>query len=450
MKNINSHLIRESLFLKAGLLCTGALLAFSTLAQTDPAPTHDGTSEVSTFTQINQTNPPGTIIAIAGNSRPVGYLLCDGRTLSKSNYPELHKAIGYIYGGAGENFNLPDLRGMFLRGWSSGSANDPDKNLRVGGNVIGSTQTDGFKSHNHTMDSTGGAHNHEITGLAEAFGKVNGSSNGDKRGARLVVDKYTDNAGIHAHEINSSGGLETRPKNVAVAYWIKATSYEVLAGNASGERVVLMEKPSTGYIINGESRNESGLVYRVKDNPNTGDPIFQVRSSANSVRFFVEHEGWTGSVDNSAWFAGDNDNYFESRVGIGIASPQQKLHVGGTGKFDDDLIIGSLAQAADLRLFGTAQVKELHLDPTAQWSDFVFEEDYPLLSLEEVDAFIRVNKHLPDVPSAKTVCEEGYNQSEINALLLQKIEELTLYMIELKKENDKLDSLLHLLQSEEN
>ncbi|MCB9264078.1 MAG: hypothetical protein H6558_03535 [Lewinellaceae bacterium] len=72
------------------------------------------------------------------------------------------------------------------------------------------------------------------------------------------------------------------------------------------------------------------------------------------------------------------------------------------------------------------------------WSDFVFDEDYQLPSLEEVKAFIEENNHLPDVPSAQEVMENGTNLGEIDAILLQKIEELTLYVIDLKKENETL------------
>jgi len=61
------------------------------------------------------------------------------------------------------------------------------------------------------------------------------------------------------------------------------------------------------------------------------------------------------------------------------------------------------------------------------------DKDYPLRSLGEVEAFIRTHGHLPDIPSEKEVLENGFNVGEMNALLLQKIEELTLYVIELEK-----------------
>ena len=61
-------------------------------------------------------NPSGTVITFAGAAAPGGYLECDGASVSSISYPELFNAIGYIYGGSGDDFNLPDLRGQHLRG----------------------------------------------------------------------------------------------------------------------------------------------------------------------------------------------------------------------------------------------------------------------------------------------------------------------------------------------
>ena len=80
------------------------------------------------------------------------------------------------------------------------------------------------------------------------------------------------------------------------------------------------------------------------------------------------------------------------------------------------------------------------------WSDFVFKEDYNLRTLEEVETFIAKNNHLPDVPSETEVIEDGINLGEMDAILLQKIEELTLYMIEMKKENEALKNKVSLLE----
>lgn len=72
------------------------------------------------------------------------------------------------------------------------------------------------------------------------------------------------------------------------------------------------------------------------------------------------------------------------------------------------------------------------------WADYVFEKDYALPTLEDVEVYIRENGHLKDIPSAKEVEASGIELGEMNKLLLQKIEELTLYTIALKKEVDEL------------
>lgn len=72
------------------------------------------------------------------------------------------------------------------------------------------------------------------------------------------------------------------------------------------------------------------------------------------------------------------------------------------------------------------------------WSDYVFDSDYKLMPLGELEHYVSENKHLPNIPSATEVEKEGVNVGEMNALLLEKIEELTLYIIDLQKQIDEL------------
>ena len=95
-----------------------------------------------------------------------------------------------------------------------------------------------------------------------------------------------------------------------------------------------------------------------------------------------------------------------------------------------------------LAVNGKIGAKEIIVENTsATWPDYVFEKDYPLASLEEVEHFVQSNKHLPEVPSAMEVKEAGLNIGDMNAILLKKIEELTLYLIEQNKK-------INLLQEE--
>jgi len=81
------------------------------------------------------------------------------------------------------------------------------------------------------------------------------------------------------------------------------------------------------------------------------------------------------------------------------------------------------------------------------WSDFVFDKNYKLPNLLELEEAIQREGHLPGIPSAQEVAEKGVNIAEMQAKLLQKIEELTLYLIELKKENENLKEKIKILEN---
>lgn len=184
--------------------------------------------------------PPGSITPFAGDvdvSLPDGYLVCDGRSVRIDDYPELYDAIGLNWGGSGQNFRLPDLRGYFLRGVSDASNVDPNKNGRTGrngsnrGNQVGSYQDDALENHNHDFSGRtdeAGRHRHEINGKDAADVKSGNDGDGvlrnDDENGRHLED--TDFAGEHTHTFsgttdNGGGGSETRPKNAYVWYIIK-------------------------------------------------------------------------------------------------------------------------------------------------------------------------------------------------------------------------------------
>ncbi len=91
-----------------------------------------------------------------------------------------------------------------------------------------------------------------------------------------------------------------------------------------------------------------------------------------------------------------------------------------------------------LAVDGTILAKEVQVKSDVTWPDYVFEDDYQLPKLNELESFIVSNKHLPNIPSKEKVAEEGFGLAEMQAKLLQKIEELTLYIIDLQKQNDAL------------
>ncbi|PLX05383.1 MAG: hypothetical protein C0594_07585, partial [Marinilabiliales bacterium] len=91
-----------------------------------------------------------------------------------------------------------------------------------------------------------------------------------------------------------------------------------------------------------------------------------------------------------------------------------------------------------------AEEVEVRLDAlNMHWPDYVFEDDYQISSIEDIELFIENNKHLPGVPSEEEISEDGINLGEMNAILLEKIEELTLHVIEQNKRIKNLESQIN-------
>ena len=170
--------------------------------------------------------PAGTIVAFGGdvNKIPTGWLLCDGQEISRSEYRNLFNAIetAWGHGNNSTTFNLPDCRGLFLRGVSEDSKNDPDVAKRLpqkeggnSGNKVGSSQEDAIRN------ITGWFYAHP---RGTAFIDFSGSfSRGDNTGtASDFGSKDQGSAGMNfdASRVVPTGG-DNRPKNIYVNYIIK-------------------------------------------------------------------------------------------------------------------------------------------------------------------------------------------------------------------------------------
>jgi hypothetical protein len=104
--------------------------------------------------------------------------------------------------------------------------------------------------------------------------------------------------------------------------------------------------------------------------------------------------------------------------------------------------------AYKLSVNGKIRSKEIKVETT--WSDYVFDKDYQLRPINEVDTYIKKNHHLPDIPSAAEVEKNGVNLGETSSLLLKKIEELTLYLIEKDKQITEIQNELKALKQKAN
>jgi len=144
---------------------------------------------------------------------PISWLLCDGSAVSRTQYARLFAALGVASGSAdgATTFNLPDLRGMFLRGLDGSAGVDPDKAARTAakpggnaGNALGSLQQDQFGRHTHA--------NGNFSRLLQVNGANTTVSTGSAAGEPDIVNSFPE---------LPAGGNETRPKNIYVNYIIK-------------------------------------------------------------------------------------------------------------------------------------------------------------------------------------------------------------------------------------
>lgn len=154
----------------------------------------------------------------------------------------------------------------------------------------------------------------------------------------------------------------------------------------------------------------------------TSIDINQNQNNANGVRVNT----WNTGVKAYSILRNDGKNTFviygDGRAYFGVQQIKS-THQHANAQFQFDGKIGC---------------KELVVVDPTKWADFVFEKNYNLLSLSEVEKYIKQNKHLPSVPSEKEVKENGINTAEMDAILLQKIEELTLYILQQQKEIEAL------------
>jgi hypothetical protein len=175
----------------------------------------------------------------------------------------------------------------------------------------------------------------------------------------------------------------------------------------------------------------------------------------------VQGENDFTAADNKAiLFLGDPHHYIKSINGTGIkigtyksGSSTQSIDAifiqQETGNVGIGTLLATNPHGYKLAVNGTIGAREVMVEvdkPEDTWPDFVFEKKYELLPLAEVEKYINKHKHLPDVPSATDVEKNGLALGENQALLLRKIEELTLYIIEIKKENELLKQKIEYIE----
>jgi microcystin-dependent protein len=160
----------------------------------------------------------GLILPFANTSAPTGFLACDGAAVSRSTYATLFTAIGTVWGtGDGSStFNVPDLRGAFLRGTGSHGTSNMAKGTDFAGAAVGAFENDQAQDHRHQIRTEGG----------QGIGTNNIGANSSYRQASLANNDFSEWVVAGNPVVNNSQGTprvgdETRPFNASVLYCIK-------------------------------------------------------------------------------------------------------------------------------------------------------------------------------------------------------------------------------------
>lgn len=235
------------------------------------------------------------------------------------------------------------------------------------------------------------------------------------------------NGGAETMRIHSNGfvGIGTAASNPPLAkLHVDNGLVRVTGSNPSGGPMVVLGGNSV-TAPNGEWGMEYDASVAGKEGLNFWKPFGSTGTSGNNYLF----------LSNSG------------RVGINTNDPIAQLTVNGKTLIGDPAVVGINTLGTYLLYVQHGILTEklrVSVVNSGTWADYVFDENYKMKSLKEVDSFIKKNKHLPEVPSASEVEKNGVDMVEMDATLLKKIEELTLYIIaqdkrieDLEKRNNK-------------
>jgi len=214
---------------------------------------------------------------------------------------------------------------------------------------------------------------------------------------------------------------------------------------------------SSGIGI-GTSNPNGMLELKSPNNPNTlkigygGDNPHHISSNVPLIFNSAYPDSDLGSFYFRKITSGFDPSSFQNLMVL-TANPSTLLSVNGAITATGNVIVGTANQSMiddpnyKLLVNGKIKTKGVKVDANG-WADFVFDPNFKLRPLAEVATFIKENKHLPDVPSEKEVQKNGIDVTEMQKIQMQKIEELYLYMIEMKKENEELKKQNEELQKE--
>ncbi|MEO9849960.1 MAG: shufflon system plasmid conjugative transfer pilus tip adhesin PilV [Reichenbachiella sp.] len=268
------------------------------------------------------------------------------------------------------------------------------------------------------------------------------------------------NGKLHIRDASSiSGGVGTDDQKIDVLSFSGTTLSISLEDDGEATRTVNLVDLQDGY-----EANTDGQILSLSGNDLTisgGNTISLSTIDTNTQLSETEVDAFV--ADNGYLISETDDQtavevtYDNTTSGLTAANTQDAVdevvnlinskqgsrwtETNGNISYADSVSIGTtdVAKGYLLSVAGNAIMEEVNVKLKIEWPDYVFEESYELQSLEETENYISKNKHLPNVPSAQEVEDEGINLGAMNAALLKKVEELTLHLID---QNKKIETLL--------
>jgi hypothetical protein len=295
----------------------------------------------------------------------------------------------------------------------------PSSKLDVNGNIKLSNSETTERRLIGNGDTRIGFYNNSDATSSRTWMELWGGDNSDRLGELTLAGGYIDlRYGSSTTSIGTVGLRLTNSGNVGIGTKTPDSKLDV-NGN-----IKLSNSETTGRRLIGNGDTRIG---------------FYNNSDATSSRAWIEL--WGGDSSDRLGELTLAGGYIDLRYGSSTTSiGTVGLRLTNSGNVG----IGTTTTGSHkLAVDGSIGAKEIKVE--TEWSDFVFDEDYELRSIEEVEQYIKENGHLPEIPDQETVKKNGVNLGEMNAKLLQKIEELTLYMIDinkqLKSQNEHMEQL---------
>jgi len=254
-------------------------------------------------------------------------------------------------------------------------------------------------------------------------------------GTQLVVVGNTEIVGQVRADLGSTGNsliLTGTGSNFQVGH--DGTS-NVQVFNSSGGGIQFNNDINSTTFLHINGNGNVGIGTR---NPNH---LLTLNNPSSGGTYLGLYQSYVDGNDWRNWTIGTNNQTFGDFAIMQSNAIGGNPLTAGTDRFyinpSGNVGIGTTAPDQLLSVAGTIHSKEVKVDMSG-WPDYVFKPAYHLPTLNEVKTYIDQNHHLPEMPSAEQVAKDGLSLGEMNAKLLQKVEELTLYMIEKDKEIQQL------------